>query len=159
MKARLTSKQFESAFFEDKYMIGLRYPGHFSDFVTQIYHHLALNFVNTGSPIHYIQTQSTDAASSSLFGSTASTEDLYYQVFRAQDPTDNTEHILYENRIGTSYLIQSKENIDYIWLVSDINEPEKYLNELIRKINTIPDVQIAMSLIPEKLKNLSYLIL
>ncbi len=159
MKINLRTKELEEAFFDGKHLIGIKYPHHFSDLITQIYHHMALHFVNTGEPILYIPTAETQTAKNTLFDTIPTPEQQYMQVFRTQDPKDQTIHLLYENRRGTHYMVQSKDNFDYLWLVSEVNAPEEYCRNLSQQINQLPDVHISTKVNINKLKNSSYLIL
>ncbi len=157
MKLGISKAEIMSEFFGDKYLIGIRYPHHFSDFVTHVYEHLALKFENSNTPIN----KTIDSEESQgLFASISTHPSIStFQVLTAVDEIENSKHILYQNRLGTEYLVRSRTDMDLIWLVSDLRKPEVKSKELIGKINNIPGVQISQLMELQSLRNASYLII
>ncbi len=158
MKLIINKSEIMSSFFGDKHLIGVRYPHHFSDFVTHVYDYLALKFENTNEPIKKTAVASTEQQG--LFAtSLADRSSAEFQVLTAIDDIEKSKHTLYQNRQGTEYLVGSKPEVDFIWSVADMRQPELKSSELIKKINKIPGVQVSQYLELKSLRNASYLIL
>ncbi len=158
MKLIINKSEIMSSFFGDKHLIGVRYPHHFSDFVTHVYDYLAIKFENNNEPIKKNAIIATDQQG--LFAtSVTDRSSKEFQVLTAVDDIEKSKHTLYQNRQGTEYLVGSKPELDFIWSVADMRRPELKSTELIKKINKIPGVQVSQYMELKSLRNASYLII
>ncbi len=154
MKLSIKKNEIIEEFFNDKLLIGVRYPAHYSDFITHLYHFLALRFENTLSPI--TKEKEGSITSSGLFGDIATETPADFQVWQARDDMAKTGYLLYQNRIQTEYLVSHPQKLDLILLISNLSTTQK--EPLLQTLNQIPQVQASMYLDLKTLKDASYLI-
>ena len=80
-----------------------------------------------------------------------------YPFYCYKNKEDRRDYFLIPNRNQHGLLIANPKGTDYLIVVDD-HIPEPYHTNLIRKIQSLPQVQLAFGIDPEKTKNMDLLL-
>ncbi len=134
-----------SMFFEHAYILGIVSP--FPDY--QLCWHL-----NNTFDIDFRQNQELQVKF------TRKTIEHFYSVFEYRVPGTTIVHYLYNNKYVGDFLLPEYKNLDFIWLIQCDEDEFSDINpiEIVQKLNTLNQVQLATQMQIEKIKNKSYLV-
>ncbi len=83
---------------------------------------------------------------------------VYFCLYKYQMPLNGSSYTLYQLKRDKEILLPEVKQLDYLWMVQSASAEEDAL-ELVHYLRNIHDVQLAQLLSPDRLKNLSHLIL
>ncbi len=83
---------------------------------------------------------------------------VYYSIYKYQMPLNGSTYTLYQLKRDKDILLPEVKQLDYLWMVQSASAEED-AQKLIQHLREIPEVQLAQVLSPERMKNLSHLIL
>jgi hypothetical protein len=82
---------------------------------------------------------------------------VYFAVYQYCVPLNGCTHLLYKVKNEKETIMPEAKQLDYIWLIQNytIEEDAAMIAQLLR---TLPDIQLAQQLDPEKMKSLANLL-
>lgn len=84
-------------------------------------------------------------------------EEHYFPLYRFEMPMQGSKYSLYKLKAGTEVLLPEIKQLDYLWMIESASaEDEAYT--IVGHLKTLPDIQLAQVLSPDKLKHLNHLI-
>ena len=137
-------------FFEDACLMGVMAPIPYYQFCCIIKENLGFSFVNDITS--EIQLQQRKKSSKLK-------RDYFFSVFRFQEKNSPVEHVLYNNRHDGRYLLPECKHIDYIWMIHGMTANDEPVQELVRLLRSLKEVQLIAELTADKVKNKKNLIL
>lgn len=81
----------------------------------------------------------------------------YFPVYRYCAPLNGMRSLIYKLKHEKESLLPEVKQIDYLWMIES-NDPEGDAASLTQYLRSIPDVQLAQVIVPERLKHLNHLI-
>ena len=81
----------------------------------------------------------------------------YFSIYKYCAPLNGNKYLIYQLKHDKESLLPEVKQLDYLWMIQS-NSPEHDATEIANHLRNIPDVQLAQVIIPERLKNLSHLI-
>ncbi len=155
---KLKAKETLEIFYENKFFIAIHSASDSLDFINTIYHYMALEFSQISEAV-FVEKYSPSLSSSLFDQPNQTAEFIEFYAYLCTNPMDQCTYTLYENLKNAHPLIKSLPSVDYIWMLEDINDPEKYSMDMISKINKLPSVQISRILDTKEIKEKNRLIL
>lgn len=84
-------------------------------------------------------------------------EEHYFSVYKYCAPLNGNKYFIYKLKHEKESLLPEAKQLDYLWMIQS-STPENDATEIAHYLRNMRDVQLAQILLPEKLKNLSSLI-
>lgn len=82
----------------------------------------------------------------------------FFSLYQYQEPYSSCKHLLYKLQSEKKALLPEIKQLDYLWLVSGPTA-EHDAHMLATHLRTMPEIQLAQIIEPEKLKNLNHLLI
>ncbi len=82
----------------------------------------------------------------------------YFPIYQYCLPHSEYKHLLYKLKCDKESLLPEAKQLDYLWMVQSVN-PDTDAQNIIKSLRGISDIQLAQLLLPEKLKNISHLLI
>ncbi len=82
----------------------------------------------------------------------------YFPVYKYCAPLNGNKYLIYKLKNDKYSLLPEVGQLDYLWMIQR-NDSESEARNLLQYLRKLPDIQLAQIIMPEKLKNLSNLIL
>lgn len=137
-------------FFEDSCLMGIMAPIPDYQFCCLLRNQLGFSFTNDITS--EIQLQQRKKANQLK-------RDYFFSVFRYNEPNSSVEHVLYNNRHDGRYLLPECKHIDFIWMVHGLTSKDVPVQELMRVLHNMKEVQLLAELSADKIKHKKNLIL
>lgn len=143
-KWTLNIAAMQEEFFSDRALIGIASSLPVYQFCWLINQKFDLNFVR-------------DADSDILFQNTDENAGVYFPIYTYSAPLNGIKYLIYKLKSDNMPLLPEVKQLDYLWMIQS-NSPESDAMDIANNLKSIKEIQLAQLLFPEKLKNLSYLI-
>ena len=82
----------------------------------------------------------------------------FFPIYTHMAPLSGTSHHLYTLKLNNYSLLPEIKQLDYLWTIQSTSFEADALS-VSQSLRNVPEIQLAQILYPDKLKNLSYLIL
>jgi hypothetical protein len=130
-------------FFADAALIGIVSPVPAYQFCWMLNQHFDMDFVRDAE--HDICLQSNKDAQH------------YFAVYQYAAPLNGPKYILYKLKCEKQNLLPEAKGLDFLWMVQS-SCPDNHAEQLMGMLRTLPQVQLAHMIAPDKLKNLNHLL-
>jgi len=87
----------------------------------------------------------------------AQKQEHYFSIYKYCAPLNGNKYLIYKLKHDKESLLPEVKQLDYLWMIQS-NTPEHDAGEITNYLRDIPDVQLAQVIMPDRLKNLSHLI-
>jgi len=87
----------------------------------------------------------------------AQKQEHFFPVYKYYAPLNGNKYLIYKLKHDKESLLPEVKQLDYLWMIQS-NSPEQDAGEITHFLRDITDVQLAQVIMPERLKNLSHLI-
>jgi hypothetical protein len=81
----------------------------------------------------------------------------YYAIYQYCVPLNGARYLLYKLKSDKQSLLPEAKNLDYLWMIQS-SAPGTHAQQITEFLKQMPEVQMAQILPPDKLKNISNLI-
>ena len=143
MKLVLDTNELTDRFFEGAKLLGIQASMKDYQFCWQVNNHLGIDFrIN-----NEIEIQLTRKG-----------RNYFFSVFEWAEPGNCLMHYLYNNQHNGEYLLPEFRHLDFVWLMKDDYVDEQSLQQLVKSIRDLPNVQLVIELTNEKIKNKEHLV-
>ena len=86
----------------------------------------------------------------------AQKQEHFFSIYKYCAPLNGNRYLIYKLKHDKESLLPEVKQLDYLWTIQS-NSPEHDASEIANYLRDIPDVQLAQVIMPDKLKNLSHL--
>lgn len=94
---------------------------------------------------------------SDLISQTSGSKMQYFPIFQYCLPLHGGKHSVYKLKSDKETLLPEIKQLDYLWMIQTTT-PEADAELIIQHLRNMPDIQLAQILSPDKIKNLSHLL-
>lgn len=142
-KLTLNIAAMQEEFFADAALIGIVSPVPAYYFCWMLNQHFDMNFVREPELDICVQT----------------TPELqhYFPIYQYCVPLNGARYLLYKLKNEKQSLLPEAKQLDFLWMVQSA-APGNHAKEITEHLRSLPEVQLAQVLAPEKLKNLNHLL-
>ena len=84
-------------------------------------------------------------------------QEHYFSIYKYCTPLNGNKYLIYKLKHDKESLLPEVKQLDYLWMIQS-NSPEQDATQIANYLRDIADVQLAQVIMPDKLKNLSHLI-
>ncbi|RYY15676.1 MAG: IPExxxVDY family protein [Chitinophagaceae bacterium] len=84
-------------------------------------------------------------------------QEHHFSIYKYCTPLNGNKYMIYKLKSDKETLLPEVKQLDYLWMIQS-HDPEQDANQIAQYLKNIPDVQLAQVLMPEKLRNLSHLL-
>lgn len=81
----------------------------------------------------------------------------YYPIYQYCAPLNGARYLLYKLKSDKQSLLPEARNLDYLWMIQS-SAPGSQAQQITEFLRTMPDIQLAQIISPDKLRNLSNLL-
>lgn len=85
-------------------------------------------------------------------------EKHFFSMYQYCESVSSCEHLLYKLKSHKKSLLPEIKQLDYLWLIKS-QDAELQCEIIADQLKSLPDVQLAQIIAPERLKNLNHLLL
>ena len=142
-KLTLNIAAMQEEFFSDAALIGIVSPLPAYYFCWMLNEQLDMNF--TREPELDICVQTTKEHQN------------YFPIYQYCVPLNGARYLLYKLKSEKQSLLPEARNLDYLWMIQSTSA-EGQAQQIADFLRNMPEVQLAQIIMPEKLKNLSNLL-
>lgn len=143
-KLVLDMSAVQEEFFSDTAMIGIGCPLQGHEFCWTINRRLDFNFVR--EPENDVEYKP------------AKDHAHFFSLYKYEEPLSTCMHLLYKLRSDKKSLLPEIKQLDYLWLIKD-RMADALCGEITAELRDIPQIQLAQSIDPERLRNINHLLL
>lgn len=141
-KLLLDNREMIETFFEDTRLLGIMAPVKDYQFCWQLNQVMSMDF-----RINDLEIQRTNKK-----------RNYFFAVYEYAEPTGSLIHYLYNNQFDGEYLLPEFRHLDFLWLLKGDEVNDASLQQKIKAIRSIGQVQLVVELKTEKIKNKENLI-
>jgi hypothetical protein len=87
----------------------------------------------------------------------AKEQQQFFGMYEYCVPLSETRHLFYKLKNNEDVLLSEIKQLDYLWMIQG-DEAQSEADAMIAQLRSLPEIQLAQPLSPEKLKHLSYLL-
>jgi hypothetical protein len=142
-KWTLNTADMQEDFFADAALIGIASPVPAYRFCWMLNQHFDMDFVRDAEHDICMQTNKE--------------QQHYFAVYQYSAPLNGPKYILYKLRNNKQNLLPEAKGLDFLWMVQS-SCPDNHAEEIASLLRTMPEVQLAQMIAPEKLKHLNHLL-
>lgn len=143
MKLRLDNIQMMDEFFEEARILGIVAPIADYRFCWQINQILDFDFrLSNEIDIHLIKKN----------------RKYFFPVYKHKVGSRALSHFIYNNQNDGEYLLPEYKHLDYFWLTQNEYLCDTEFQDLTQAVKSLPIVQMAVEILPEKIKNKQHLL-
>ncbi len=143
-KLVLDMSAVEEEFFSDTAMIGIGCPLQGYEFCWAVNRYLDFNFIREPENDVAYKPKKDEAH--------------FFSLYKYEEPMSSCTHMLYQLRSDKNSLLPEIKQLDYLWLIKN-RLAESLSHEITNELRSMPQVQLAQSIAPERLKNINHLLL
>ncbi len=147
LKFKLDNESLTNDFFENTHLLGIVAPINDYQFCWQLNKLMHFNFRNI--PEMEIRVLKKG-------------RNYYFSLYEFKEPASDIVHCIYNNQYDGDYLLPEFKHLDFLWLIKNDDDeplPIQDVNDIIKNIKSISQVQLVTILTNEKIKNKENLIL
>lgn len=141
-KLLLDNREMIETFFEDTRLLGIMAPVKDYQFCWQLNQVMSMDF-----RINDLEIQRTNKK-----------RNYFFAVYEYAEPTGSLIHYLYNNQFDGEYLLPEFRHLDFLWLLKGDEVNDASLQQKIKAIRSIGQVQLVVELKTERIKNKENLI-
>lgn len=142
-KWTLNIAAMQEEFFTDTTLIGIASPLPGYRFCWMLNEYFDMNFVRDADLDICIQDNGKEAH--------------YFPLYRYDMPLNGNRYLLYKLKSDKENLLPEIRQLDYLWMIQS-NTSETDAQLITQQLRELPDIQLAQMILPERLKNLNYLL-
>ena len=142
-KWTLNIADMQEDFFSDAALIGIVSPVPAYQFCWMLNQHFDMDFVRDAEHDICLQTNKE--------------HQHYFAVYQYASPLNGPKYILYKLKSEKQNLLPEAKGLNYLWMVQNAC-PGNHAEQLTSLLRTMPQVQLAQMIAPDKLKNLNHLL-
>ena len=80
----------------------------------------------------------------------------YFPIYQYTEPSGSFVYTIYKLKSNKEVLLPEVKQLDYLWMIQS-NAPEEDAYDITQGLREIPEIQLAQTLQPDKLKNINNL--
>ena len=145
VKLVLDTYVMEENFFSGTVLIGISSPTTVYRLCWLLNEHLGTNFVREPEGNHII------------LQSPKSDKQYFFPIYKYEMPMQGSKYCVYKLKSEEGLLLPELKQLDYLWLIESVTAEEE-ANLMVQHIKTLPDIDHAQILSPDKLKHLNHLL-
>ena len=143
-KLTLNIAAMQEEFFSDATLIGIASPLPAYYFCWMLNQHFDMHFTREPELDICVQTNKE--------------QQNYFAIYQYCAPLNGARYLLYKLKSDKQTLLPEAKNLDYLWMIQSA-APGSHAQQITDFLRNLPDVQMAQVISPEKLKNLSNLLI
>ena len=143
MKLKLDVSQMADEFFEDTRLLGVVAPIRDYQFCWRLNNRLRFDFrINNDVEIQL----------------TRKNRQYFFSVYSFPEPHCSLVHYLYNNQFDGEYLLPEFRHLDFLWLLKGDVVSDDYLQNIMKLLRSMSDVQMVMEIGQGQVKHKSHMI-